>query len=224
MWQLEGGLRAGAAELRDVRVSSSGLPPVSWNNGDVHGPDPDLAAAREFFGGLKWGMRVPAGERFPHGRLKFRMPLMALERPAFAAAPEVPGLELREATAEDLETVVALDTAAFGDGDADLARRWFPAHFEAPEIRTVLGVVEGEAVATAFTVRTDGWAGPALYLGGVGVLPPYRGRGIGAGVSSWLLEDPFELAHLWPDTAQAARLYGRLGFRHASALDVYVFS
>ena len=220
MWQLEGSLRAGAALLRDVRVSSSGLPSMSWNNGDVHGPDPDIDAAREFFVGLPWGMRVPAGWPFPHGRLRFRMPLMALERADFSPAPPVDGLELREAGSHDLETVVALDTAAFADGDAELGRRFFAAHFESAAIRTALGLLGGEPVATAFTVRT----GDALYLGGVGVLPEARRRGIGAAVSSWLLEEEFGFAHLWPDTDAAARIYGRIGFRMASALDVYAFS
>ena len=221
MWQLEGALRAGCAELRDVRLASSGLRETPWNNADVHGPDPDLAGARDFFGDLPWGARVPAGARFPHGEHRLRVPLMDLRPRDFAAAPRVPGLAIREAGATDLDAVARVDATAFGFG-FEQGRRWLAAHLGPPEIRTLIGFLDGEPVAHAFSIRTDGWAGPALYLGGVGVLPQARRRGIGAAISSALLEDPFEYAHLWPDTPGAARIYDRLGFRHGSALDVYV--
>ena len=45
-------------------------------------------------------------------------------------------------------------------------------------------------------------------------------------MSSWLLERAFaggaRLAHLHPDTDDAARVYTRLGFTDAGALDIYV--
>jgi predicted GNAT family acetyltransferase len=75
-------------------------------------------------------------------------------------------------------------------------------------------------------MRTDGRAGPCLYVGGVAVLPHARRRGITAAVTFWLLERGFpagaELAHLHPDTDAAARLYGRLGFAETAGFDVYV--
>jgi hypothetical protein len=44
-------------------------------------------------------------------------------------------------------------------------------------------------------------------------------------MSSWLLArglaDGAELAHLNPDTAAAARLYGRLGFTELPGYDIY---
>ena len=68
--------------------------------------------------------------------------------------------------------------------------------------------------------------GPSLYLAGVAVLPAARRRGVGAALSSWLLERGFaagaELAHLNPDTDEAARIYGRLGFAETPGLDIYV--
>jgi GNAT superfamily N-acetyltransferase len=58
------------------------------------------------------------------------------------------------------------------------------------------------------------------------VLPEARRRGVGAGVSSWLLERAFaggaELAHLNPDTHAAARIYERLGFTELPGHDIYV--
>ena len=58
------------------------------------------------------------------------------------------------------------------------------------------------------------------------MLAAARRRGIAAALSSWLLERGFaagaELAHLNPDSDEAARLYGRLGFIELPGLDVYV--
>ena len=58
------------------------------------------------------------------------------------------------------------------------------------------------------------------------MLAAARRRGVGAALSSWLLERGFaagaELAHLNPDTDEAARLYGRLGFTETPGLDIYV--
>jgi GNAT superfamily N-acetyltransferase len=60
----------------------------------------------------------------------------------------------------------------------------------------------------------------------VAVAAEARGRGVGTGMSSWLLEQGFtagaELAHLNPDTDGAARLYGRLGFTELPGHDIYV--
>ena len=53
-----------------------------------------------------------------------------------------------------------------------------------------------------------------------------RRRGIGAALSSWLLERGFaagaDFAHLNPDTDEAARIYERLGFVETPGLDIYV--
>jgi hypothetical protein len=81
-------------------------------------------------------------------------------------------------------------------------------------------------VGAAYSLRSDGRAGPCLYLAGVGVAarrPRARrrlgrvhvaaGRGFAAGA---------QLAHLSPDHDAAARVYGRLGFTEAPGFDVYV--
>lgn len=231
MWQVEGRLRepsgGGAIELRGIRLMASGLAHPQWNNGDVTGPDADLEGAREFFDqrGLPWGVRVPAGMPWPHGRRLLHKRLMGLSAADFRPAPEVPGLEIELAGPADLDAVVAVDSAAFGE-DPELVRPWFAPHISAPRAAVALAVLEGEPVATAFTVRSDGRAGPCLYLGGVAVIERARRRGVGAAVSSWLLARGLaagaELAHLNPDTDAAARLYERLGFVETAGLDVYV--
>ena len=87
-------------------------------------------------------------------------------------------------------------------------------------------MLDGEPAATAYSVRTDGAAGPSLLLAGVAVTEPLRRRGVGGAVSSWLLERGFaagaRLAHLHADTDAAARVYARLGFAEAGGLEIFV--
>lgn len=231
MWQVEGRLReplgGGALELRGIRLMASGLAHLQWNNGDVTDPDADLEGAREFFAqrGVPWGVRVPVGVPWSHGRHLMHKRLMGLPAADFRPAPEVPGLRVELAAPADLDSVVAVDSAAFGE-DPALVRPWFEPHISAPCAAVALATLAGEPVATAFTVRSDGRAGPCLYLGGVAVLEQARRRGVGAAISSRLLARGFasgaELAHLNPDTDAAARIYERLGFAETAGFDVYV--
>lgn len=231
MWQVEGHLRervgGGALELRGIRLMASGVAHPQWNSGDVTDPDADLEGAHAFFAGLgmPWGVRTPAGMPWPHGRHLMTKRLMGLPAAGFRPAPEVPELRISLAGPEQLDAVVAIDSAAFGE-DPVLARPWFAPHMAAPYAAVVLARLGDVPVATACTVRSDGHAGPCIYLGGVAVLEQARRRGVAAAISSWLLARGFaagaELAHLNPDTDAAARIYGRLGFVETSGLDIYV--
>jgi GNAT superfamily N-acetyltransferase len=223
-WAAEGALRGGALTLTGIRVMTAGLPQPQWNGADVTGPDPDLEGARAFYAerGLTLGVRVPEGMPWRLGHHVLDLRLMGLEPRAFAPAPDVPGLAVR--VTADLETVLDLDTAAFG-GDRDVSRPWIEPHLTAPAFTVALAELDGEPAATAYSLRTDGAAGPSLLLAGVAVAEPLRRRGIGAAVSSWLLERGFadgaRLAHLHADTDAAARVYARLGFVDAGALRVF---
>jgi GNAT superfamily N-acetyltransferase len=134
-------------------------------------------------------------------------------------------IAVHAATPDDLETVVAIDAAAFDNDPAD-ERPWIEPHLDAPAVTTALAALDGEPAGTAFAIRTDGRAGPALYLAGVAVHPDARRRGVGAAVSSWLIERGLatgaRLVHLHADSDDAARVYARLGFAQAPGLDVYV--
>jgi GNAT superfamily N-acetyltransferase len=230
-WAVEGTLRepdgGGAVTLRGIRVMASGLPHAQWNGADVTAPDPDLDGARAFFAarGVPWAMRVPAGMPWDAGRHLFRLPLMALTPTALRPGPDVPGVSVRAAGPDDLEPVLAVDTAAFVT-DPDDYRPWTEPHLRAPQVTVALATLDGEPVGTAYTLRSDGAAGPAAFLAGVAVLEHARRRGIAAAMSAWLLERAFaagaRLAHLHPDTDAAARVYSRLGFRPAGALEIYV--
>lgn len=228
---VEGAMRerdgGGTATLRGIRVMASGLAHPQFNNAQVTGPDADLEGARAFYAarGLRWDVRVPAGMAWGAGRHLFRMSLMGLLAGGLRPPPDVAGLTIRTAGPEDLETVLAVDTAAFGS-DPDEYRPWTEPHLHGGPFTAVLAHLDGEPVASAFTVRSDGAAGPASYLAGVGVVEHARRRGIAAAVSAWLLDRAFaegaRLAHLCPDTDEAARVYSRLGFAPAGALDIYV--
>ena len=229
-WAAEGVLRepmgGGALALSGIRVMASGLPQPQWNGADVTAPEPDLDGARAFYAerGLSLGVRVPAGMPWSAGVHRVSLRLMGLEPAAFEPAGPVPGLAIRVAGPEDLEAVVELDARAFGHPRED-ARPWLAPRLGAGGFTVALASLGGEPAATAYSVRTDGPAGPAVLLAGVGVAAHLRRRGIGAAVSSWLLERGFasgaRLAHLQADTEAAARVYARLGFADAGALEVF---
>ncbi|WP_166436011.1 GNAT family N-acetyltransferase [Cellulomonas shaoxiangyii] len=231
-WQQHGLLRAGtggaAAELPGVRLMASGLPHAQWNNADVTDPARvDVDAVRRWYArrGVPWGVRVPAGAPWPHGRRLFTKRLMLLHLGDLATAPDVPGLHVRAAGPADLDAVLHVDAIAF-DGDPAGEEPWIRPHLTASRTTVALAQLDGDPVATAYTLRSDGRAGPAAYLAGVAVLPAARRRGVGAAVSAWLLHRAAgagaRLAHLHPDTDAAARVYARLGFTEVGGLDVYV--
>jgi ribosomal protein S18 acetylase RimI-like enzyme len=136
---------------------------------------------------------------------------------------QVGGGELRLATVDDLDDVVVVDSRAFGDPPAASAG-WLAPMVEAGTVW--LATVGGRTVGVARSVVTDEWAGPAVGVFGVGVLPEYRRRGIGSALTSHLVAEGFaagaKFAHLNPDTEEARRLYERLGFVEAPGLDVFV--
>jgi ribosomal protein S18 acetylase RimI-like enzyme len=229
-WEAEGLLREAqggtAAELPDIRLMASGLPHAQWNSAQVTGPHPDIHGARAFYGErrLPWGMRLPVGMPCAHGRFVVRLRLMALRAPSFQPVQVVAGLDLVLAGKDELESVVAVDAAAFGE-DPEVDRLWIEPHLGAEEVETAIAAIDGQAVATGYTVRTDARAGPALYVGGVAVAEQARRRGVAAAMTSWLLlrglAGGAELAHLHADSARAARIFARLGFEEAGELDVY---
>ena len=210
---------------------ASGLPHAQWNNGDVTDPDRVVVedvrawyAARAGGAGVPWGVRVPADRPFSHGRFLFRKRCMCLLPVWYAAAVVPAGVEFGVAETADLETVAAIDAAAFG-GPVDQTRGWVEPHLGALQCVAALARLHGEPVGVATALLTNDRAGACVGIFGVGVLPHARRQGIGSALTSWLLEQALDqgvtLAHLSPDSEAAARLYARLGFRETKGLDVY---
>src|SRR5436190_1337582 len=71
----------------------------------------DVDAMREWYAGIgvPWGVRVPAGAAWRHGRFLFRNRLMGLALGGGVAASPVPGVVVRRARAEDLDGVLHVD-------------------------------------------------------------------------------------------------------------------
>ena len=217
----------GACELHGIRLSASGIAEPRWNNGDVTAADADIEGARAFFAArdAPWGVRVPTGMPWTRGRLLFGMRLMGLHPAEHRRARGVPGLSLRAADPADLSAVVRIDAEAFED-EPELERRWLEPTLSAPGCTVALAELDGQPVATGYSLLTDGRAGTCLSIAGVAVAAAARRRGVASQLTSWLLDRGFaagaELAHLSPDTDAAARLYARLGFVETPGFDVYV--
>ena len=205
---------------------ATGLPHPQWNNGDVHDPATvDLDEVREWYAALRvpWGLRVPAGAGWPHGRHLFRKRLMGAVRESFRPPSPVAGLEIRSAGPDDLEAVLAVDVVAF-EAPPEVERPWLRLLLDHPGTTLAVATLEEAVVATGSVLRADGWAGPTGYVSGISVEPGARHLGIGAAVTSWLMQQAGDVAlwHLHPDTESAARIYRRLGFVEVDGLDIYV--
>jgi GNAT superfamily N-acetyltransferase len=231
-WQEQGRLRepfgGGWAEPPGIRLMASGLPHAQWNNGDVTDPElVDITAVRDWYAqrDLPWGVRVPSSLAWSYGEHLFHKRLMGVEPSRFVEPAAVPGLAVRAAGPADLEAVLAIDSSTF-ESDPDVERPWIEPHLTAARATVALAVLDGVPVGTAYSLRTDGRAGAALYVAGVGVLPTARRRGVGAAMSGWLVRNGFEagaqLAHLHPDTDLATRVYARLGFDEVEGFEVFV--
>ena len=232
-WQAQGRLRApyggGAAELPGIRLMSSGIPLAQWNNGDVTQPDQvDLASVTAWYAGfgVPWGVRVPHGAPWHHGRFLFHKRCMALVPDEARPAPEVSGLVVRPAAPADLEVYAEIDAAAFEEDDVGPTREWVRPTLGAKDFRVLLAELDGVPVGVATGVLTSDRAGACIGISGVGVLPAARRRGVGTALTwalaSWGFSAGADLAWLNPDTDEAVRVYDRLGFRESGGLDVYV--
>ena len=216
-------------DLPGIRLWASGLAAPTTNGALSDDPSlVDLGAVEAWFAarGAAWGALVPAGLHWPYGRHLKTKPLMALDPVEAVPGPGVPGVTIRRAEPKDLDAIVEVDSIAFGAEDLDVQRGWIGPHLAAFSITTLVAELDGRAVGTAYGVRSDGRGGSAYSIGGVGVLPEARGRGIAAALSARLvalgLDSGAELVHLSPDTDAAARVYARLGFVEAGALEIYV--
>ncbi|HEX4034457.1 MAG TPA: GNAT family N-acetyltransferase [Solirubrobacteraceae bacterium] len=226
-WQALGGLFAGrgggVGAARGVRMMASGLAHPQWNSGDVSSPDADVEAARDFYAslGMRWGLRVPDSVSWERGRRIGGRRLMWLPAGTLRAAQA--DVAIAAAGPGELEEVLAVDCAAFGS-DPVQWRPWTARLLEADDavLTYALARAGGEAVGSGYCVHAAGGA----QIAGVAVLEHHRRRGIGAAITSWLLERAFScgarLAHLSPDDERAASVYRRLGFEEAEGFGIWL--
>jgi GNAT superfamily N-acetyltransferase len=232
-WQVEGRLRAelggGALELPGIRLMASGIAKPQWNNGDVTDPAlVDIEAVRAWYAdrSVPWGVRVPAGLPWPYGRHLFAKRCMGLRPDRFRPAEPLAGLEVRPLSAGEVETYAEVDAAAFGEDEVGPTLAWTRPMLGADGFRLALARLDGEPVGVGYGVRSSGTGGESVGVFGVGVLPTARRKGIGAVLTTYVVQWGFatgaDLAWLNPDTDEAARLYDRMGFEETGGLDVYV--
>ena len=228
-FELDGLLRAGTARIEGARLMSSGLPFEQWNTATALSVPVDIEGAWSWFAERRcpWGMAVPVDYDLAPGEYLFTRPCMGLEPASFQSVAAPPGVQLRNAIPDDLRTFCELDVAIFG-GAIEGTRAWIEPMFHSDRFQHLIAEVNGEAVAIGTGRRTDSDAGPCGTLSGIGVLEPFRKRGIGAALTSrvaeWLFECGATLVHLDPDDERAARVYQRLGFHEAPGFRVYRMS
>lgn len=233
VWQAQGRLRAtlggGAAEWPGIRLMASGIAVPQWNNADVTDPAAvDIDAVRSWYAerGVPWGVRVPAGMSWPHGRLLFTKRNMGVLARDVRLLPEAAGLAVTEVGPADLDDFVRVDATAFAEDDPGPTREWTRPLVGAPGFRLLLARLDGLPAGVVCGVRTSGLAGESVGVLGLGVLASARRRGLGTALVShalrWGLDTGADLAWLNPDTDGAAALYARLGFEETGGFDVYV--
>jgi GNAT superfamily N-acetyltransferase len=228
-WQYRGLMRAAAggavAELGGVRLVSPGLPGGYMNSGDVHDPSAvDLDEVRDWYRhrGDSIVLRVPDGLTWTSGRRFGRRDLMAAAVTDLIEPTTPTSIDVLRAGPSDLDDVVAVDVAAFGDDGHN--RDWIRPHLVGQHA-TVALIRDGRvAVATGYSFLIDGWAGPSLYIGGVGVVPSARRRGLATALTWWLLRRGAEagaaIVVLQTESPEVARLYRRFGLAPGGAYDL----
>src|SRR6478672_8665095 len=150
-WQVEGRLRepfgGGVTSVRGARLMASGIDHPQWNNGDVDDPaSADVAAMRDWYAtrNVPWGVRVPAGAEWPHGRFLFGKRLMGCDLTAFDPPIETE-VAIRAAGPDDLDAVLHVDSIAF-ESEPDLERVWMEPHLSSPAAEVALAELDGEPV------------------------------------------------------------------------------
>jgi GNAT superfamily N-acetyltransferase len=232
-WQAMGRLRAslggGALELPGIRLMASGIPVPQWNNGDVTDPSlVDIEAVRAWYAERRvpWGVRVPSGLAWPYGRHLFAKRCMALRPDDLRRVAPPSGVEIRPPSAGEVETYARVDAAAFEEDEAGPTLAWTRPMLDADGFLLALARLDGEPVGVGYGVRSSDVGGESVGVFGVAVLPGARRRGIGAALTTYVVEwgrsTGADLAWLNPDTDEAARLYAALGFEETGGFDVYV--
>ena len=132
-------------------------------------------------------------------------------RPSELVAPAVDGLVVDTIAAEEFAKTNEVLAVSFG-APRELFDAFTPLCAALDEASWYVGRVDGEIVATALGIKTDGVTG----VFNVATAPEHRGRGHGAAVTARVVEDGFangaRLAYL-QSSAMGHGVYRKLGFR-----------
>jgi hypothetical protein len=210
---------------------ASGLPDPRWNNADVSAADVDVEALVTWYRELAvpWGVRVPLDLVVDLGTPLFvkrcfgsRADGLVLdEQDDRALARE--GLIVRRLGTAEASRFVAAEAEVFGDPVA-LLRRWVGPVLGQPGFGHWVAERDGRPVGTVTTVASDGDAGPAVMVTGLGVAAGEEGR-----VASALLSRAIAVAcagrtevlvHVHGDPDDDVDLYRALGFVEVGGLAV----
>jgi len=176
-WEAEGTARVseggGVGRVRGARLMASGLPLPQWNNADVTSADVDREAVLAWYEerDVPWGVRVPVELSVDLGTPLFEKHCYGLVAKGFCPAAPAEGVAFRRAEPADLERFATAEGAAFGDED-DVVRRWVTPVFGRPGFEHWMAEREGEVVAIASAVWSNGEAGPAVMITGLDALDP----------------------------------------------------
>jgi hypothetical protein len=194
-WEAEGRARigegGGATRVRGARLMASGLPYAQWNNGDVTDADVDEPAMRAWYAerGVPWGIRVPLDLTVDIGTPLFVKRCFGLHAGAFLDDGSERDAVAVTASAE-LERFAEAEAAVFG-GDVEVARRWVRPVFGLPGFEHWVAEREGHPAAIASTVWSDGDAGPAVMVTGIGAVDA-GGQALVGTLLSALLQAAFD--------------------------------
>jgi ribosomal protein S18 acetylase RimI-like enzyme len=163
-------------------------------------------------------------------------PLLVLDRDSWRPAPPPEGVELRRLApdAPDLGLARTVANLAFAEAGTAAGETGRPelvaaaAHVDEAALgalrdrlrrRLTVMVAAGDGDGP-LSVGSHNPVGPVTEIVGVGTLPAARRRGLGAAVTSELVEDAVaggaDVVFLSAADEDVARLYGRLGFRRAA--------
>ena len=146
-------------------------------------------------------------------------PAMAI-RTAEVSLPVVPaGVEIVPVTDADLlGRLVDVEVSSFGSERAVAKRLLGPGQLELPAVRFYAALLDGRAVAQAYTHTVNG----ASSVWGVATIPDERGRGIGTAITAFAIRDAPNADLAWlMATSDGRAMYERMGFRHVSDWDVW---
>jgi ribosomal-protein-alanine N-acetyltransferase len=171
-------------------------------------------------------LKVPAARHFLAAvgaeweEAEYRLSLLAPN--SRTVPPHIPGLDLRVATPADASTLIMIQMEAF-DRPAEVAGAHIAAGLAEKHRHFVLAEIAGDAVGM---VRSGTWAGVGD-ITSLGVLPVWRGRGIGRALLldaiGTLFASGLERVDLEVETGNttALRLYESIGFRITAEYGYY---